>query len=459
MSEIRLGYFGDRRNGATGSELVEGMVRSGSAVVRKAAGGRAAEVRIGRWLGNAAVTVEEMAATAARRVGRAVAGRTILAIQDTTTITFRGQQAEYAGLGQANDKAPGFFIHPTIAVDAETDHLLGVAHAEIWTRGTGADAPDRSRRNQLPIEQKETHRWIQGAARAAETLAEAAQVIVVADREGDFYANFASRPATVDLLVRAMHDRSIVGGKLFAAAKAWPVADRRPITATPPRPAGMSKKQRRTPRHMEVEIRFGTVALRPPGSGNVKAAPEPIGLTLVDVREVNASPGRSPVRWRLLTTLAVATVEDAWQVVAHYRRRWRIEQVFRAMKSDGLGLDRTQVRDRHRLFNLSMAALVAAVRTIQLVDARSGGPRPASDVLDDEDRLDAAEAIGKSLEGKTERQKNPHPRRSLAWLSWIAARLGGWNCYYKPPGPKTMHCGWEHLSQRIEGYRLARADL
>ena len=29
------------------------------------------------------------------------------------------------------------------------------------------------------------------------------------------------------------------------------------------------------------------------------------------------------------------------------------------------------------------------------------------------------------------------PPRSLAWLAWIIARLGGWNCYYKPPGPKN----------------------
>ena len=49
-----------------------------------------------------------------------------------------------------------------------------------------------------------------------------------------------------------------------------------------------------------------------------------------------------------------------------------------------------------------------------------------------------AEAIGPTLEGKTARQKNHHPLRSLAWLAWIMARLGGWNCYYKPPGPKTM---------------------
>jgi len=86
----------------------------------------------------------------------------------------------------------------------------------------------------------------------------------------------------------------------------------------------------------------------------------------------------------------------------------------------------------------------------------SKGPRPASDVAD-QDLITAAEAIGPTLEGKTARQKNPHPPRSLAWLSWIVARLGGWNCYYKPPGPKTMRAGWNKLEDRAIGYALGQA--
>ena len=63
--------------------------------------------------------------------------------------------------------------------------------------------------------------------------------------------------------------------------------------------------------------------------------------------------------------------------------------------------------------------------------------------------------LSRSLEGKTERQKNPHPPKSLAFVSWVAARLGGWNCYYKPPGPKTMRYGWTRLAATLEGYVLA----
>jgi hypothetical protein len=63
--------------------------------------------------------------------------------------------------------------------------------------------------------------------------------------------------------------------------------------------------------------------------------------------------------------------------------------------------------------------------------------------------------ISNKLEGKTERQKNPRRPGSLAFVAWIAARMGGWNCYYKPPGPKTMRTGWSRLAATLDGYMLA----
>jgi hypothetical protein len=39
--------------------------------------------------------------------------------------------------------------------------------------------------------------------------------------------------------------------------------------------------------------------------------------------------------------------------------------------------------------------------------------------------------------------------------AWIAARLGGWNCYYGKPGPKTMRDGWDELIPLIQGFLLA----
>jgi hypothetical protein len=186
-----------------------------------------------------------------------------------------------------------------------------------------------------------------------------------------------------------------------------------------------------------------------------------VTLTFLEVREINPPKGQTAIIWRLLTTLPVAGEADefaaAREIVRLYRLRWRIEQVFRSMKSDGLCLEETQVTQAARLFNLAAIALVAAARTIQLVDARDGSSRPATDVAD-QDVIAAAAVIGPTLERGTARQKNPYEPGSLAWLSWIVARLGGWNCYYKPPGPKTMRTGWDKLAAMATIYAVAVAQ-
>ena len=164
-------------------------------------------------------------------------------------------------------------------------------------------------------------------------------------------------------------------------------------------------------------------------------------MTLVEAREINPPANEEPLHWRLLTTIAVGDAAAACEIIRLYRLRWRIEEVFRALKSAGMRLEETQVHEAKRLFKLAVVGLASACRTIQLVDARDGGPRPATDVVDPA-LLPVAEAIGATLEGKTERQKNRHPLHSLAWLSWIIARLGGWNCYYKPEDRVFRRIEW-----------------
>jgi hypothetical protein len=59
---------------------------------------------------------------------------------------------------------------------------------------------------------------------------------------------------------------------------------------------------------------------------------------------------------------------------------------------------------------------------MQLVQERDGRHQlPASTVFA-EPEIETLEALVPSLEGNTERQKNPHPTRSLARASWVVAR-------------------------------------
>ncbi len=104
---------------------------------------------------------------------------------------------------------------------------------------------------------------------------------------------------------------------------------------------------------------------------------------------------------------------------------------------------------------LSAMTLVAGVSCMQLVQERDGaGRRPLEDMFETEDR-EALEAVSETLEGKTEKRKNPHPRGSLAFASWVCARLGGWTGYYGKPGPVVMLRGLYQFRAIQIGYDMA----
>lgn len=441
----------DIRGERRGNAMLEAIVAQGSLVLRKVGGGRAGEIAAGRFLDHDDVTVEAIMATAAERTLAAAAGRTVLAIHDTTEVNFKDRAARRTGLGPAGDGvSPGFFCHPLLLVDVAHEAVLGLVAADIWTRDA-VPVGDRAKRD---ISEKESRRWLEATQACAKIAETAARVISVADREADIYQHFSARPTNVDMIVRARHDRATAGGMaggtaLFAMPQTFAlmaVCD----VHVPSRGPGDKG------RIAHVSIKAGRVEILRPKKLGCDAGPPTLTLNLVEIAEIETPVGTKPLCWRLLTTLPVATFAEATEVAKMYRLRWRIEQLFRTLKSDGLDLEASQVCEAQRLFKLAAFGLIAAARIMQLVDARDGSPRPATDVIGAE-HIDAVAALSKSLEGKTARQQNPHAKGSLAWVAWVTARLGGWNCYYKPPGPKTMADGWNRLTDRLAGFALARA--
>ena len=376
-----------------------------------------------------------MVEEAGRRTAERCAGRHVLAIQDTTVVRSAG--------------GGGLYLHPVVVVDADEGAILGLAHACFLSRDKGVKQTRRSK----AVKDKESQRWLDGADQASRVCAAAAQVTVIADRESDIFAAFAACPRGTDLLVRAAHDRSLDdGGRLFALADALPVAGQAKLDL----PAKPGRKARAT----QVAIRFTNVKLARPRNGVQAGLPKSVSLTLVDVREVDPPPGEV-VHWRLLTTHAVGDAAQAFAVVNLYRRRWAIEQVFRTLKTQGFDIEGLRIEDEAPLRRLVMATLVAAITIQQLVHARDGvqGPQPLRPILDafDPEDIPLIEAFCEKLQGKTERQKNPHPKGSLAYAAWVCARLGGWTGYYGKPGPLVMLEGWLDFQAAKRGVAIFAA--
>ena len=275
----------------------------------------------------------------------------------------------------------------------------------------------------------------------------AARVTAVADREGDIYEMFADRPEGVEVLVRAAQDRAVSQGtgRLFHSLADRP--EREHKVALPARP-GQSKREAR------IAVRFGAVTLqRPKNRPAAPGLPAQQPVFLVEAREIAPPPGVTPAHWRLLTSHRVESFEQARWITQLYRRRWVIEQLFRTIKSKGFDIESVSMQTAP-FKTLCAMTLVAGVSCMQMVQDRDGSARrPLQDAFEAEDRP-ALEAVSTTLEGKTDKQKNPHPKGSLAFAAWVCARLGGWTGYYGKPGPVVMLHGLYQFRAIQRGYRI-----
>jgi DDE family transposase len=394
-----------------------------------------------RFLHNPAVTATEMAAYAGERTAAQAAGRDVVVIQDTSELALGGRRAKANGYGPVGKGGAlrGLLLHAVLAVDAGTGGVIGLVDAQVSNRKGGKVRSRRSRKTS----EKESQRWIDGTTCAGEVLMAANSITGVSDRESDIYEHFAARPANMHLIVRACQNRLIevepgmqTSALLFSLVDCTAEQGRFTVTI----PAAPGRKERTT----ELAVRFTEAVLRKPRHAKADDdVPATLQVTIVDVRETSVPADAQPVHWRLLTTHTVRDLGGARRIVDLYRLRWTIEEFFHTLKTAGFDIEAADIGDPEAMIRLVAAATVAAVTVMQLVKARDGiTGQPLVDAFEPAD-LPIFEAISARLEGKTTRQKNPHPKGSLAFAAWVVARLGGWTGYYGKPGPKVMRRGLE----------------
>jgi len=151
-----------------------------------------------------ALLAGHVAATWARVADEGV----VLAVQDTTDLDFSSHRAT-VGLGRiGNGYGRGLYAHTTLAITPQR-LPVGLLGQQVWARPDDAPVSTVSHKKR-PIAEKESQKWLDGLAllAGAPELAPQTQMISVADREADVFDVFmASRPAGVELLIRATQDR------------------------------------------------------------------------------------------------------------------------------------------------------------------------------------------------------------------------------------------------------------
>lgn len=410
-------------------------------------------MQFSRFLRNEAVTVAEMAETAAARTAGLVAGRDILAIQDSSELILGGKEARARGFGPIGrgGGTGGLLLHAVLAVDAMTGGLFGLIDMQVLNR-TGGKVTARRERS---ITDKESQRWLDGMFKAA-LMQDAARITVVADRESDIYEEFARRPAHVHLLTRVAQDRRVETApgqitSLFGLSDTLP-EQARFLAGIPAAPG-------RKPRTAELALRYAAIQVCKPKNGAASDLAKTIPLTLLDIRETSLPEQGEPIHWRLVTTHTLDSPAMARMVLDFYRRRWIIEDYFRTLKTAGFDIEATEIENPDAMRRFVGAAAISAVTILQLVRARDGSTdQMLNEAFDPADRP-LLEALSVRYEGKTERQKNPHPQSSLAYAAWVIARLGSWDGYYGKPGPKVMRRGLEDFQLIKYGHNLGPKDV
>jgi Transposase DDE domain len=423
--------------------------------IRRLAGTRAREIQFGRFLHNKAVTAAEMTDHAAQRTAARAGGRDVIVIQDTSDLALGGRRAKANGYGPVGKGGAlrGLALHTVLAVDALSHELIGLIDAKPRNREGGKVRHRRSR----TTSQKESQRWIDGTVRASEVFSAARSITGVSDRESDIYEHFARRPGTMHLIVRACQNRKIETDDadelnlLFQHVDALPEHGRLTVKI----PAAPGRKERTA----ELAVRFAPVVLRKPRRGGAADLPDTVTLTIVDVREASTPKDGKPIHWRLLTTHSVTNLGEARRIIDYYRMRWTIEVFFHTLKTAGFNIEAADISDPQAMIKFVTAVAIAAVTVMQLVKARDGNTdQSLLDAFDPADQP-VLEAASLQLEGKTARQKNPHPKGSLAFAAWVIARLGGWTGYYGKPGPQVMRRGLDDFQRIKYGANLRLQDV
>ena len=300
-----------------------------------------------RFFDNDNVTAEAITAPHQRRtVQRMAEHKRVLAVQDTSFLNFT-HHPKTDGLGEIGNKTQnqsGFGMHSTLAMTTE-GMPLGLLTQAFFTRPQNEPAHRPEELRLLPIEEKESYRWLQAFKQTVNLAPAGVEVITVCDREADIYEMFvAAQESEASLLVRASSDRSLLhdGGKLWSS-----VERQTPVGLLTVQVQGNDKRKART---ATVSVRFTSVTLKPPWRPNQLKLPS-VKLNAILVREENPpSAIDDPIEWLLLTNTAVTSFDDANQVIGWYCCRWQIEVFHKVLKS-GCRVEDCRLQTAKRLYN------------------------------------------------------------------------------------------------------------
>jgi hypothetical protein len=366
----------------------------------------------------------------------------VLILHDTTEFSYRHEDSASIGIlkkipaghkGRAGlYTSCGILMHSSLVITRE-GLPLGLAAIKFWNRDKFHGANALKRRinpTRVPIEKKESIRWLENLRQATELLGDPKRCVHIGDRESDIYELFClAQELNTQFLVRTCVDRLAGEGTTTVVAE-MKGSDLR----------GLHSLQVRN-KHGEastavLELRFRRMVVRPP-KGKQKHYPELI-LTAIHATETNIPKDRERIEWKLLTNLPVRSCLDAIEKLEWYAQRWKIETFHKILKS-GCRAEEAKLRTAERLVNLIAILTILSWRIFWITMLN----RTRHDAAPTEAFTELDQYL---LDELVPNKGSPPAAPSLGHYIVKLARLGGYlaRAHDPPPGNTVI---WRGLSR------------
>ncbi|WP_245278129.1 IS4 family transposase [Methylosinus sp. PW1] len=384
----------------------------------------------------------------------------ILLLQDTTEFSFQRANVSAVGVTKSvnsgRDKQGrirhhtvcGMLMHSSLAVTTQ-GLPLGLAAVKFWTRkkfrGTKA-LKKKVNPTRVPIEKKESVRWLENFRQSIELLGQPERFIHVGDRESDIFELYClTRDLGSHFLVRTCVDRLAGDGD-------HTIADEMDAT----RLKGLHRIEVQTDdgeiEKIVLEIRFKRIIVQPP-IGKQKRYPA-LDLTVIHAIERDAPKGRKPIVWKLITDLPVRGRAEAIEKINWYAMRWKIEVFHKVLKS-GCQAEASKLRTAERLANLMAVFCIVSWRVLWLTMLARAEPEASPSIAFTDKEI----ALLDRLVGDVGNRRAEHGTLSFYLIK--LARLGGYlaRAGDSPPGSIVIWRGLARLTDIEIGAEAALSAL
>jgi len=375
----------------------------------------------------------------------------VLLLSDTTDLNYTTKKA-MKGKERLSNAQEGLWLHLTIAVTPQRLNL-GVIDADFWERKSKEEI-HRTDRDYLPIEEKESYRWLRSYRKSSEIAKSTpkTQIINIADREGDIAEVFVEaakqkdEEICSDFIIRSQYDRQLeneevadehneytvkINKKLRQRLKESPVLGEIEFT--------IASREGTAARKVKQKLKAVAVTLKPRAKNGKE---KKVKVNAVMAEEENPPEGQKPLIWIFITSLPIKTFEDVLKVIKYYLSRWEIELFFKVLKS-GCKVEERQLQDTDRMKRLISLFLILSWRIIfTMMLGRICSEISCGDIFEASEWKSVYKILNKN---------SPLPRNppSLGNFIIMVATLGGYvkQKKGKPPGVKIM---WKGMARMVD---------